>query len=333
MHFLDKLILLYTLYILPPKTKYYLGYRSVPNIENQHPSFVVQCDLKEKDCKAEVSSTEFNANEVRDSGITEELPCSGITPDLIPDADTPGGGGISASGDSLSLEINRGSTFKDNVAKEGGAIHLLHARKVSILNTTLEGNRAMYGGAVSAHGPTNRIRMTSSLISRNEACVGGALHLWDIVPKMTLLPPVWIQNMVFEENSAQVAGGAVFIDDVQNAGVCCSCEDETSGSDLMPLNETVVSYIRSECNGSWTGNQVKGSGHGRIFASQAVELRLSPKSIDDHLSGTFLPKVKISYVDFYGQPVPAPGVLVKVSGDQMTLRGQTLSDMFSGRCT
>lgn len=257
--------------------------------------------------------------------------CSGITVGSIPDSDPPGGGGISASGDSLTLKINLGSTFKGNTAMEGGAIHCVHARKVSILDSTLEGNKAVHGGAVSAHGPTNRIRMTSSTMSRNEACIGGALYLREIVPNKTLDPPVWIQNMIFEENMARIAGGAVFTDDVGNAGVCCSCESETSGSILQPLNESVVSYIQSECGESWRGNQINGAGYGGIFASQPVELRVAPKFVKDHLSGTFMPRVNISYVDIYGQPVPAPGVLVKVSGDQATLRGQTISDMFTGR--
>lgn len=94
--------------------------------------------------------------------------------------------------------------FVDNQAREGGGIYAFGKANLSISNTTFQGNKAMYGGAVMDR-EGNKITYDNCSFISNDASVDGGGAYEDYGSHASF------KNSAFDGNRAQHEGGALYV--------------------------------------------------------------------------------------------------------------------------
>jgi predicted outer membrane repeat protein len=122
---------------------------------------------------------------------------------------TPYGGGAVYYYGSGNVSVSD-SRFVDNVANSNkglypgaGALYLMSAKKLEVIDCEFDGNNASRGGAIYYKANNGQLFVSGSNFTSNNGTLGGAIYTY-------LITNVTIDNSRFEDNSA-VDGGAMYL--------------------------------------------------------------------------------------------------------------------------
>ncbi|GMH36924.1 hypothetical protein BSKO_04797 [Bryopsis sp. KO-2023] len=142
----------------------------------------------------------------------------------------------------------------------------------------------------------------------------------------------------FSGNDATGAGGAMFMTD-SNAVHYDSSHKELPPFNFVPLSRLLSGDVSEK---GFLGNSVSVGGFGMDVASRATHLDLSAGKddgkayfVEDHVSGTKLPPIKVKIMDAYGEIVSAglSDSIMKVTARSENVAGQLVSTAVGGVVT
>ncbi len=171
-------------------------------------------------------------------------------------------------GESEPIVRIEGCTFKNNMAREGGALYTAFT-PVIISRCLIEHNRTTYrGGAITCH--LAHIRMENSIVQGNQSDNGGGIHATET--------HVQVADCVFVGNAARQQGGAAYIrfsgyEDSpplrfeRSTVVANNAIEQTGGlyiSNLQPIEEDILPWTINHSI-LWFNTDQTGSGdHAQI---------------------------------------------------------------------
>lgn len=159
-----------------------------------------------------VISSTFEANTGTSPGVYAECLFASTCPVTIVDSifhDNQASGpallsGAVSGGGGAAIWITNTQFLSNTTGSNGGALHISNETQTWVEGTVFQGNSAVNGGAIYHAGP---ITITHSTFNGNTATTGGAIYVEGCCGNTG---QATILGSVFQANSAQVSGGAVY---------------------------------------------------------------------------------------------------------------------------